>query len=151
MKTRFFSLKFSPDYISASSYYNEAAKGYLDLKYFDKSIEAFLKAVESNKKQNDSWSEAQNYEEVAKIFLLEKDDFSNGLKFLKQASYSYQVAGKTLVGPRLYLDLSSKLRDKQKIKNAILLLQEAFTESYDTAHDELARIMLEDIFVKLLF
>ena len=150
MKTSIFSLKFSPDYLSASSYYQEAGKGYLELKLFDKSIDAFMNAVETSKKLNDSWSEGQNYEEIAKIYLLEKDDLSNGLKALKQSSYSYQIAGKSLSGPRLYLELSSKLKERQKIKNAILLLQEGFTESYDCAHDELARVMIEDIFVKLL-
>ncbi len=150
LKTSFFSLKFSPDYISATSYFQEAAKGFLELKYFDKSIEAYVRAIECNKKQHDSWSEAQNYEEIAKILLFEKDDFTNGLKFLKQASYSYQVAGKSLVAPRLFMELATKLREKEKIKNATMLLQEAFNESYDSAHDELIRIMLEDIYLKLL-
>ena len=150
LKTSFFSLKFSPDYLSAASYFQEAAKGFLELKYFDKSIESYVKAIECNKKQHDSWSEAQNYEEIAKILLFEKDDFTNGLKFLKQASYSYQVAGKSLVAPRLYMELAMKLREKDKTKYAISLLQEAFNESYDSAHDELTRIMLEDIYIKLL-
>lgn len=150
LKTSFFSLKFSPDYISGSSYFQEAAKGYSELKYFDKSLDAFLKAIECNKKQHDSWSEAQNYEEIAKIYLLEKDDFNNGLNYLKHATYSYQVAGKALVAPRLFLELAAKLREREKMRNSMMLLQEAFNESYESAHDELIRIMLEDIYVKLL-
>ena len=150
LKTSFFQLKFSEDHLSAASQFQDAAVGYKNLKFFDKSIDAFLRAIESNKKQHDTWSEAQNYEEIAKIFLLEKDDFTNGLKFLKQSSYSYKVAGKGLVAPRLYLELSDKLIEKNKTKNALLLLQEAFTESLDQSQEELTRVMLEDIYVKLL-
>lgn len=150
LKTSFFSLKFSPDYVSATTYFQEAGKGYLELKNYDKSIVAFLRAAECDKKVHDTWAEATNYEEIAKIYLLEKDDFTNGLKYLKQCSYCYQVAGKAICAPRLYLDLSCKLKEKEKIKNSILLLQEAFNEGYDTSHDDLARIMLEEIHVKLL-
>lgn len=150
LKTSVFKLKFSADHLSAASYYQEAAKGYQDLKYFDKSVDAYLKSIQSNKKQHDTWSEAQNLEEIAKIFLLEKDDYTNGIKFLKEASYSYQVAGKGLVAPRLYKEISEKLNEKGKSKNALLLLQEAFSETYDQAHEDLMRVMLEDIYVKLL-
>jgi tetratricopeptide (TPR) repeat protein len=149
LKTSLFKLKFSADHLSAASYYQEAAKGYQQLKYFDKSVEVFMKAIESNKKQHDTWSEAQNYEEIARILLLDKDDFTNGLSSLKQASYSYQLAGKGLVAPRLYKELADKLIEGQKTKMAILLLQEAFNETCDQTHDELMRIMLEDVYVKL--
>jgi len=150
LKTSFFTFKFSPDYLSASINFVEAGKGFYELKQFDSSLNAYIRAIECHKKTNDSWEEANCCEQIARIFLFEKDDFANGSKYLKQASYLYQVAGKGIVAPRLYLETSNKLAEKNKIKYAIYLLQEAFNECSELGYDDLMRVMLEDIHTKLL-
>ena len=93
LKTSYFSLKFSPDHLSAINYFSDSAKGYNNLKLFDKAIEAYYKAAESNKHINDSWAEGMNYLEISKIMLFE-DRNPEGYKILKQASECIKEAGK---------------------------------------------------------
>lgn len=151
LKTSLLSLKFKPDYLSAVSYFTEAAKGYKKLRMFPQSLLAFEEAIKCNKKVLESWPEAQNWSEMADIYIFELSDFTNGWKYLKNASTAYKISGKFTSGIKVYLDYTNKLIEKNNnYKDAVVILKQAVEDCFDQTHDELIRISLEDSFTKLL-
>lgn len=151
LKTSIFKLKFSADHLSAVSYFTDAAKGYKKLKLFKESITAFEEALKCNNKLLDMWSQAQNYEEIADIYIFELNTFLKGWESLQNACMCYKLSGKFTSGIKIYIDFSNKLIDtKNDFKSASVILKQATDDCFDQTQDALIRISLEDCYIKLL-
>lgn len=150
LKTSFFSLKFSPDYLSAVGYFTEAGKGFRKLKMFNESLGAFTEAVKCNKHLNESWGEGQNLLEMAEICIFNLNDFSRGWGYLKNSSLMFKIGGKFTTGVKVYQDISLKLQELGRYEEALILLKEGFEDCIEQTHDQLIRISFEDVFVKLI-
>ena len=150
LKTSFFSLKFSPDFLSAVENFTDAAKKYKKLKLFNESLKAFEEAIKCNKKLLESWAEGQNYLEMAEIYLYELNDDLNGFKCLKNSSFAIKVTGKLSMSIKIYSDQANKLIEKGNNKLALDVLKEAYGDCSEHLHDDLMRISLEEIFSKSL-
>lgn len=150
LKTSFFSFKFNPDFLSAVSYFGDAAKGYKQLKLWKESLVAFEETIKCNKKLLESWAEGQNWNEMAEIYIFYLNDFQKGWDCLKNSSYSFKVAGKFTTGMKVYQDAAQKLIENGKYNDALIILKEGYSDSSDQIHDDLIRISLEEIYNKLL-
>lgn len=150
LSTSFFSFKFSPDYLSAVSYFTEAAEAYRKYKHFNESIIAFNDAINCNKELNESWAQAQNYKQLAEIYLYELNQINDGLKCLQNSSLSFKIAGKFTSGIKLYQDFADKAIDIGKTDHALIFLKQAAEDCFEHTHDELIRISLEEVLNKLL-
>lgn len=150
LKTSFFSLKFSPDHLSAVVNFTDAAKGYRKLKLFKEALKSFEEAIKCNKILLEGWAEGQNYLEMAEIYLFDLNNESNGLKCLKNASYAIKLTGKLSMSVKIYIEKADKLLENGNNQLALKILQEAFDDCKENTHDELMRISLEEIFVKIL-
>lgn len=150
LKTSFFSLKFSPDFLSAVVNFTDAAKGYRKIKQFKEALKSFEEAIKCNKKLLEGWAEGQNFLEMAEIYLFELNDEVNGLKCLKDASYAIKLTGKLSMSVKIYIEKAEKLIENGKTQLALKILQEAFDDCKENTHDDLMRISLEEIFVKIL-
>lgn len=150
LKTSFFSLKFSPDFLGAVVNFTDAAKGYRKIKLFQESLKSFEEAIKCNKKLLESWAEGQNYLEMAEIYLFELDDNIKGFQCLKNASFGIKLTGKLSMSVKIYMETAQKLLDKGKVKLALEILKEAYSDCKENTHDDLMRISLEEIFVKIL-
>jgi tetratricopeptide (TPR) repeat protein len=153
LKTSIFSLKFSPDYLSAVSYFTDAAKGFKKLKMYKESLKAFEEAIKCNRQLLENWAEGINWQEMADIclFCLPNPDFNTGLKYLKNSSMSYKLSDKFTSGIKVYIDFSQRLIEtKANYLGAATILNEAFDDCLEHTHDELIRISLEESFNALL-
>jgi hypothetical protein len=150
LKTSFFSLKFSPDYISAVQNFTDAAKGYRKLSLFKESIIAFEEAIKCNKKLLESWSEGQNYLQMAEIYLEELNDEINGLINLKNASFAIKITGKLSMSIKIYIDLANKIQDKKIFSLSLKLLKMAYDDCKDYTHDDLIKISMEECYGKII-
>jgi tetratricopeptide (TPR) repeat protein len=150
LKTSFFSLKFSPDHLSAVVNFTDAAKSYRKIKLFREALKSFEEAIKCNKKLLEGWAEGQNYLEMAEIFLFDLGDEENGLKCLKNASYAIKITGKLSMSVKIYIEKADKLIENRNNQLALKILQEAFDDCKENTHDDLMRISLEEIFVKIL-
>jgi len=150
LKTSFFSLKFSPDYLSAVQNFTDAGKGYRKLKLFKQSLQAFEEAIKCNKKLLESWPEGQNYLQMAEIYLEEFDDENNGIKHLKNASFAIKVTGKLSMSIKIYIDQANKLIENKKFSLSLKLLKIAYEDCKDHTHDDLIRISMEECYGKII-
>lgn len=150
LKTSFFSLKFSPDHLSAVQNFTDAAKGYRKLNLFKQSLLAFEEAIKCNKKLLESWPEGQNNLQMAEIYLEELDDEINGIKHLKNASFAIKVTGKLSMSIKIYIDEANKLHDRTKFSLALKLLKIAYEDCKEYTHDELIRISMEEVYAKII-
>ncbi len=150
LKTSFFFLKFSPDYLSAVVNFTDAAKGYRKLKQFNEALKSFEEAIKCNKKLLEGWAEGQNYLEMSEIYFFELNDEANGLKSLKNASYAIKLTGKLSMSVKIYIEKAEKLIENSKVNMGLKILREAFEDCKNNTHDDLMRISLEEIFVKIL-
>lgn len=151
LKTSFFALKFKPDFLTAVSYFTEAAAGYKKLALYKDSLKAFDDAIKCNMELLESWAEAQNWQEMADICIFNLHDFNKGWQYLKNASLKYKYAGKFTSGIKVYQDFAQRLMELNSLNpNVIIILQEAVEDCFEHTHDELIRISLEESFGKLL-
>lgn len=150
LKTSFFSLKFSPDYLSAVQNFTDAGKGYRKLGLYKQSLIAFEEAIKCNKKLLESWAEGQNNLQMAEIYFENLEDFENGLKHLKNASFAIKITGKLSMSIKIYIDLANKLQERKLFTNALKLLKIAYEDCKEFTHDDLMRISMEEIFSKIL-
>lgn len=57
-------LQWSKDYVSAATYYDQAAKIYKNDGNYDEAIEVYKALTTVNEKLNDNWARAKNYENI---------------------------------------------------------------------------------------
>lgn len=145
LKTSFFSLKFSPDFLSAVHYFTEAAKGYRKHKQFKQAIESFQEAIKCNKELLESWAEGSNNKEIAEIFLFDLLDYETGLQYLRRASMCYKIAGKFQSGLRIIIDAAKRLIEVNQKDLACKLLLEVFEDCCDNTEDQLNVITFEEV------
>ena len=150
LKTSYFSFKFSPDYLSAVHYFQEAANEYKQIELYKESIKSYEEAIKCNKQLNESWAQGQNYNEMANIYIFKLNEFDKGWQYLQNACMSYKIEGKFSSGIKLYLDASNKLTENKKYNEASILLKSAFEDCAEQTQDELIRISLEESYSKLL-
>ncbi len=157
LKTSVFQLKFNPDYLNAVSYFEKAGKLFVENKSYDQAINAYKKALECNKKLVESYSEALNYLKIAEIYTFNKGDFKNALSYLKESQISFKVAGKYNSSIKVMIDFCSKIEETNKeLKNkslsqfAVIILEEAWTDSLQFSYDKMIRIEIDGIYSKLL-
>jgi hypothetical protein len=146
LKTSFLSFKFSPDFLSAVSYFSDAARAYKKLRLFKESIKAFEEAIICNKQLLEGWAEGQNWYELAEIHLFELKDFNSGWKALQNSSLAFKLAGKFTSGIKVYTDNAQKFLEKGEAASALILLKAAHEDCLEQTHDELIRISLEETF-----
>ena len=149
LKTSFFAFKFNPDHLAAVSYFTEAAHEYLKLKMYNESLLAFNEAIKCNNELNESWAQGQNYKEMAEIYINHTNDFNEGWKCLQSASLSFKISGKFTSGIKIYQDFAEKAVESKKLDQALKFLNTAFEDCLEHTHDELIRISLEEVFIKL--
>lgn len=155
LETSLFSLKFSPDYVSAVSYFEKAGVLYLEGKDYDKSILSFRKAIECNKKLVESWAEGQNYLRIAEIYIFNKNDYQNGMKYLKESQISFKLAGKYNNSLRIMIELCNKINEKspenpQLVDFSIKVLEEAWEDACHFIHDKMIQIEIDNLYSRLL-
>jgi len=150
LKTSFLSFKFSPDYLRAVVNFTDAAKGYKKLKLPKEALKSFEEAIKCNKKLLEGWAEGQNYLEMSEIYLFELEDEINGLNCLKNASYAIKLTGKLSMSVKIYIEQASKLSEIGNKQLALKILKEAYNDCKENTHDDLMRISLEEIFIKIL-
>ena len=149
LKTSFFALKFSPDHLTAVGYFTEAAHEYRKLKMYNEALLAFNEAIKCNKELNESWAQGQNYKEMAEIYINHSNNFNEGWKCLQSASLSFKISGKFTSGIKIYQDFAEHAVESKKFDHALKFLNTAFEDCLEHTHDELIRISLEEVFVKL--
>ena len=150
LKTSYFSLKFSPDYISAVQNFTDAGKAYRKISLFKESLIAYEEAIKCNKKLLEGWSEGQNNLQMAEIFLEELDDETNGLNHLKNASFAIKLTGKLSMSIKIYIDQANKLIEKNKFSLSLKLLKIAYEDCKEYTHDDIIRISMEEVYAKIL-
>jgi hypothetical protein len=70
-------MKWSKDYVSAAIYFDQAASIYKTNGQYDKAIGVYEQLVTVNKKLNDNWATAKNYENIIDCqFLRDKNSLS---------------------------------------------------------------------------
>jgi tetratricopeptide (TPR) repeat protein len=146
LKTSFLSFKFSPDFLSAVSYFSDAARAYKKLRLFKESVKAFEEAIKCNKQLLEGWAEGQNWHELAEIYFYELKDFNSGWRALQNSSLAFKLAGKFTSGIKIYTDNAQKFLEKGEYASAIVLLKTAHEDCLEQTHDELIRISLEETF-----
>ena len=150
LKTGLFSFKFSPDYMSASENFTEAAKGYKKLKMYQQSIDAYMQAIPCHKKLNDYFSAANCFLDIGEMYLFDLGDYAKAEENLKEASYNLKMGGKYTSAIKVYTDISAKLMAAKDFEKAEKILQIAFDECSEHLEDELVRISFEEVFNQLL-
>lgn len=66
--------KWSKDYVSAAMYFDQASKSLRIQKNYVEAIKVYLDLVPVNKKLNDNWAVAKNYENVINCLFLDKQE-----------------------------------------------------------------------------
>jgi len=150
LKTSFLSLKFSPDYLGAVVNFTDAAKGYRKLKLFKEALLSFEEAIKCNKKLLEGWAEGQNYLEMAEIYFYDLNNYVNGYDCLKNASYAIKLTGKLSMSVKIYIEQATKFIENGNNKMALEILLSAFEDCKDNLHDDLMKISMEEIFIKII-
>lgn len=157
LKTSFFQLKFSPDYVNAVGYYEKSAKIYRDNKSYQKAVDVYLKAVQCNKKLLESWAEGCNFLSVSEIYFLNLNNEIKGFEYMREAQISFKLANKYHASLKAMTDLSSKLQEYSE--EAIMpeysiislkILREAWNDSINNVDNSVIMASIDSLFSKLL-
>ena len=146
LKVSYLSFKFSPDHLSAVSYFTDAAKAFKKSRLFRESIKAFEEAIKCNKQLLEGWAEGQNWHEIAEVYFYELNDFNTGWKSLQNSSMAFKLSGKFTSGIKVFLDNAHKFIEKGESISALVLLKSAYDDCLEQTQDELIRISLEESF-----
>ena len=150
LKTSFFSLKFSPNYVEAESKFTAAAKGYLKICEYPKSIDAFKRAVDCQNHLDDPLSAANSYVEIAKIYFFNLKVFDLGVQNLKSATQLFLMSNKFSCAIKQFTDLANTFIEEQNLASAESILKEAFKTCAENIEDNMISSNFEPIFSKLL-
>lgn len=150
LKTSFFSLKFSPDYVGAVDDFTAAGKGYRQLGNSPKAIVSFKKAIECNHKMNDYYSEGNLYVSIAEIYFFDEKNPDLGIDMLNKASYAFQVAGKLSFAVKSFITTAERFMEKKEYDVAEKILKEAFNCCCSNPEEKLVGASFEQIYNKLL-
>ena len=150
LKTGLFAFKFSKDYLSASTNFLEAAKGYRKLRLINKSIDAFTKAIECYKQLDDHWEVAESYLAIGEMQIFDLELLQEGFNNLKEAAYHFHVSGKPESAIKVFMDNANKFFIEKEYKKAEMIYKLAYDECKEHSEDEIIQISFDEIINNLV-
>ena len=150
LKTSLFSLKFSPDYLSAVVHFTDAAKAYKKLGKLEESLNAYEHAIKCNKQLHESWAEGQNWIEMGNIYCFDLNEYEKGIECYNNASMSIKISGKIHSGIKVYSDVADRFIEKNNFELGLRMLIVDYNDTVDNLHEEIIRITLDEICNKMI-
>lgn len=160
LKPSYCSFRFKPNYLEALECFNQAARDFKRIGLPEEQIVALEESAKCNKILAIYISEAANYKELCLLELQllfspekkEKEAF-NFVKlkqFLSNSSFAYIKAGQFRDSAQVYNIIIDQLKEHKEYMLAEELLETAFDENIIHYDDELVRISIDELIMKLL-
>ena len=160
LKPSYCSFRFKPNYLEALECFNQAARDFKRIGLPEEQIVALEECAKCNKILAIYITEAANYKELCQLELQllfsseksEKEAFNvDKLKqYLSNSSFAYIKAGKFRESAQVYNIIIDQLKDHKEYMLAEELLATAFDENIIHYDDELVRISIDELIMKLL-
>ena len=160
LKPSFCSFRFKPDYLEALECFTQASNDFKRIGLPEEQIVALEECAKCNKILSIYIAEAENYKELCQVELQllfspekkERDAFSvDKLKqYLSNSSFAYIKAGCFRDSAQIYNTIIDQLKNKREYMLAEEILSMAFDENIIHYDDELVRISIDELIMKLI-